>query len=125
MQPFNSNYAHSSKSNNSKSHLPVHAPGDPEKHDGRPSASQQTSSWDVLGGIKSDYAKFDPRNAPTVKYADGDIPKTGLVKFYHYLLNVSIVTRWALFIIPVLGILWIPGILGYTAKPNAYVIRAP
>lgn len=43
------------------------------------------------------------------------------VKLYQYLLNVSIVTRWILFIVPVLGILWIPGILSLTVYPNASV----
>ena len=42
-------------------------------------------------------------------------------KFYYYILNVSVVTRWALFIIPVLALLWIPGILGFTAFPDATV----
>ena len=42
-------------------------------------------------------------------------------KFYYYLLNLSIVTRWILFIVPVLGILWIPGILSLTMFPNAKV----
>jgi hypothetical protein len=43
------------------------------------------------------------------------------VKLYQYLLNVSIITRWILFIVPVLGILWIPGILSLTVYPNANV----
>ena len=44
-----------------------------------------------------------------------------LSKLYNYLLNVSIVTRWTLFIIPVLAILWIPGILGFTKFPDGRV----
>lgn len=44
-----------------------------------------------------------------------------LAKAYNYLLNVSIVTRWIIYIIPVLGALWIPGILGFTAYPNSTV----
>lgn len=43
------------------------------------------------------------------------------MKLYQYLLNVSIITRWILFIVPMLGILWIPGILSLTAYPNANV----
>ena len=42
-------------------------------------------------------------------------------KFYNYLLNVSIVTRWILFIVPVMGLVWIPGILGFTKFPDAKV----
>lgn len=42
-------------------------------------------------------------------------------KVYNYLLDVSIITRWIIFIIPVLGLLWIPGILGFTAYPDTTV----
>jgi hypothetical protein len=44
-----------------------------------------------------------------------------MAKFYNYLLNVSIVTRWIIFIVPVLGLLWIPGILSLTTYPKANV----
>jgi hypothetical protein len=37
------------------------------------------------------------------------------------MINASIVTRWILFIVPLLGILWIPGILSLTKFPNANV----
>lgn len=43
------------------------------------------------------------------------------MRLYNYLLNVSIVTRWLIFIVPILGILWIPGILSFTKFPNAKV----
>ncbi|KAF8893315.1 Mechanosensitive ion channel-domain-containing protein [Infundibulicybe gibba] len=92
---------------------------------GRP-GSRRTPSWDLLAGIKKfehSYEEFDSRNASEshLVYADGDVPKNKLSLFYHYLLNVSIVTRWILFIVPVLGILWIPGIVGLTTFPNAQV----
>ncbi|KAF7967435.1 hypothetical protein HWV62_34337 [Athelia sp. TMB] len=85
----------------------------------RPKGSSRTSSWDLLSGFKKfeqDYEHFDARNASAdhLAYADGDLPKNKAARFYNYLLNVSIVTRWILFIVPVLGILWIPGILYIT-----------
>ena len=43
------------------------------------------------------------------------------VRFYQYLINVSIVTRWTLFIVPILIIVWIPGILAVTVSPNGEV----
>ena len=43
------------------------------------------------------------------------------VRFYQFLLSASIVTRWTLFIIPVLAILWIPGIIGLTASRKGEV----
>lgn len=44
-----------------------------------------------------------------------------LVRLYYYLLSFSIITRWLLFIVPLLAILWIPGILHFTRFPNAEV----
>jgi small-conductance mechanosensitive channel len=73
--------------------------------------------------MENDYENFDTRHAKEayLVYADGDVPKDKFTKFYHYLLNVSIITRWFLFIVPVLGILWIPGILSITIFPNANI----
>ena len=106
----------------------------------------RSSSWDLLGGarkINEAYEHFDSRNASEqhLVFADGDLPNTkvshdgtfplvhmGLkthddqfVRFYQFLLSASIVTRWTLFIIPVLGIVWIPGIIGLTASPRGEV----
>ena len=51
---------------------------------------------------------------------DSYVP-TQLGQLYVYLLTVSIITRWLLFIVPLLAILWIPGILSVTKFPNATV----
>jgi len=117
-------------------------PGMPVPSPNRPTSSR-SSSWDLLSGIKKfehSYEGFDTRNATEAHlvYADGDLPKNkaclALVeisllltcvfkvsKFYNYLLNVSIVTRWILFIFPILGALWIPGIIGVTRFPKVTV----
>jgi hypothetical protein len=84
------------------------------------------SSWDLLAGIKKfehSYEEFDARNAHEshLAFADGDLPKDKVSRLYNYLLNVSIVSRWILFIVPILAIFWIPGILGETKFPNATV----
>ncbi|KAF8577750.1 hypothetical protein K439DRAFT_1417934 [Ramaria rubella] len=47
--------------------------------------------------------------------------KNKLSRLYDYLLNTSILTRWFVFITPVLGLLWIPGILGLTAFPATQI----
>jgi hypothetical protein len=44
-------------------------------------------------------------------------------RLYGFLLTTSIVTRWLLFIIPVLALFWIPGILALTTYPHASVSR--
>ncbi|KAI0280986.1 Mechanosensitive ion channel-domain-containing protein [Russula aff. rugulosa BPL654] len=86
----------------------------------------RSSSWDLLGGarkINEAYEHFDSRNASEqhLVFADGDLPNTKFVRFYQFLLSASIVTRWTLFIIPVLGIVWIPGIIGLTASPRGEI----
>ncbi|KAL1942695.1 hypothetical protein VTO73DRAFT_4935 [Trametes versicolor] len=85
--------------------------------------ASRSGSWDLLAGMRNGYEQFDSRNASQahLTFADGDVPKNKLSKLYNYLLNVSIVTRWMLFIIPVLGILWIPGILGFTKYPDTRI----
>lgn len=107
--------------------------------------NHRISSWDMLNGIKKfehSYEEFDTRNASEnhLVFADGDVPtnkvrvclclvasvalmySVQLSKFYYYLLNVSIVTRWFLFIVPVMGIIWIPGILQLAGTyPNGTV----
>ncbi|KAI0035878.1 hypothetical protein K488DRAFT_42300 [Vararia minispora EC-137] len=81
-----------------------------------------SNSWDLFAGARR-AARFDSANASQahLAFADGDIPKTPLVRFYNYLLNVSIVTRWFLFIVPPACLLWVPGILGLTKFPDATI----
>ncbi|KAJ7783196.1 Mechanosensitive ion channel-domain-containing protein [Mycena metata] len=90
-----------------------------------PLQSRASGSWDLLSGVRKEHAyqEFDPaRNASEahLAYAEGDIPNNGasiplpdsfVSKLYNYLLNVSIVSRWILFIVPAMAIIWIPGIL--------------
>ncbi|KAJ3480227.1 hypothetical protein NLI96_g8499 [Meripilus lineatus] len=95
-------------------------------HGGHHSSNSRNGSWDLLAGIRKfehSYEEFDSRNASAshLAFADGDMPNNKLAKFYNYLLNVSIFTRWFLFIVPVLALLWIPGILGITTFPNAEI----
>ncbi|KAI0081214.1 hypothetical protein K474DRAFT_1588143 [Panus rudis PR-1116 ss-1] len=90
------------------------------------SSNSRNGSWDLLAGIRKfehSYEEFDTRNASEshLAFADGDVPRNKFIRFYHYLLNVSIITRWTLFIVPVLAILWIPGILGLTTFPDTTI----
>ncbi|KAH0589492.1 hypothetical protein J132_05680 [Termitomyces sp. J132] len=89
-------------------------------------SKSRNSSWDLFAGIKRlehSYEEFDTRNPSQAHlvYADGDMPKSKFLKFYNYLLNVSIVTRWFLFIVPVLALIWIPGILSLTVFPKTTI----
>ncbi|KAF5393511.1 hypothetical protein D9757_000597 [Collybiopsis confluens] len=93
----------------------------------RPELQHHTSSsWDLLNGIRKfehSYEEFDSRNASEshLVYAEGDLPDNKMAKMYQYLLNVSVATRWFLFITPVLALLWIPGIVGLTSFPKATI----
>ncbi|KAH9058802.1 Mechanosensitive ion channel-domain-containing protein, partial [Lactarius vividus] len=95
----------------------------------QPHPAGRNQSWDLFGGARKlgqAYERFDSRN-PSEQYlafADGDLPKSkaSFVRFYQYLINASIVTRWTLFIVPILIIIWIPGILALTASPTGEVI---
>ncbi|PPQ67301.1 hypothetical protein CVT25_005885 [Psilocybe cyanescens] len=60
-------------------------------------------------------------NQSDLRLPDGEVPTTKVGRLYSYLISVSIVTRWILFIVPILGIIWIPGILNLTTFPNAKV----
>ncbi|KAH8107938.1 hypothetical protein BXZ70DRAFT_884347 [Cristinia sonorae] len=93
---------------------------------GTPGSRSRNNSWDLLSGIRKfehSYEEFDSRNASQthLAFADGDVPKNRVSRLYNYLINVSIVTRWFLFIVPVLGLLWIPGILGVTTFPRTEI----
>ncbi|KAI0001284.1 Mechanosensitive ion channel-domain-containing protein [Russula compacta] len=88
--------------------------------------SARNSSWDLLGGARKlghAYEQFDPRHASQdhLAFADGDLPNSKFVRFYQFLLNTSIVARWTLFIVPILALIWIPGILSLTASPNGKI----
>ncbi|KZT08300.1 uncharacterized protein LAESUDRAFT_60532 [Laetiporus sulphureus 93-53] len=90
------------------------------------SSGRRSSSWDWLGGIRRlehSVNDFDTRRASQahLAFAEGDVPKNTFFKFYNYLLNVSAITRWTIYIIPVLGLIWIPGILSFTAYPDATI----
>ncbi|KAJ7901846.1 Mechanosensitive ion channel-domain-containing protein [Mycena olivaceomarginata] len=99
---------------------------DPERGPGpKPELRHASGSWDMLAGLKKmehSYEEFDPaRNAtePHLAFAEGDLPDNKASKLYNYLLNVSIVSRWILFILPVMAIIWIPGIIVLTTSETS------
>ncbi|KZT52873.1 hypothetical protein CALCODRAFT_440943 [Calocera cornea HHB12733] len=90
--------------------------------------STRHGSWDMLGGHQfNEGFEFNTSTAKEehLRFAQGDFAVTPMSKFYAYLLNLSIVTRWILYIFPVLGLLWIPGILGLTVAKDARLATVP
>ena len=59
-------------------------------------ASTPRSEWEGF--------EFNPATArkEELRYAEGDVGKSKFARGYFYLLNKSIITRWFLYIIPVL-----------------------
>ncbi|WWC86347.1 uncharacterized protein L201_001220 [Kwoniella dendrophila CBS 6074] len=84
--------------------------------------SSRGASWDLLGD-KAEWEEFNPKNASVenLKFAEGDVGTNKLSRFYYWALNRGIVVRWAMYIIPIMAILWIPGIIGVTGKGDATV----
>ncbi|KAG8890399.1 hypothetical protein FRB98_008974 [Tulasnella sp. 332] len=91
---------------------------DDEKGGSTPNLSRR-SSYDILNQMRIG-ENFDTRNA-TEAHLTGDFVETRAGRMYAYLLNLSIVTRWFLYITPIAGLLWIPGAVGLTAFPNAEI----
>ena len=111
----------------------------------RPKGSSRHGSWDLLGN-GAEWEGYNPAEASVenLRYAEGDVGtnKVGLharlhrhkfvcrngridryqaSRLYYWLLNRGIIVRWAMYIIPVLGLLWIPGIIGLAVDDTATV----
>ncbi|WVR05974.1 hypothetical protein IAU60_003002 [Kwoniella sp. DSM 27419] len=84
--------------------------------------SNRGASWDLLGD-RAEWEEFNPKNASVeqLRFAEGDVGTNKLSRLYYWALNRGIVVRWILYIGPILALLWIPGIVGLTAEPDAEV----
>ncbi|KAK8866012.1 hypothetical protein IAR55_001163 [Kwoniella newhampshirensis] len=87
----------------------------------RPKGSRQ-ASWDLLGD-RAEWEEFNPKNASVenLRFAEGDAGTNKLSRFYYWALNRGIIVRWLIYIIPILVLLWIPGIVGLAGVKGAYV----
>ncbi|ORX36049.1 Mechanosensitive ion channel-domain-containing protein [Kockovaella imperatae] len=82
----------------------------------------RNGSWDLLNN-NPEWEGYNPATAKNenLRFAEGDVGTTKFSRLYYWLINKSIIIRWILYIVPVLAILWIPGIVGLTAAPNGKV----
>lgn len=83
-------------------------------------AHSRRGSW---AEFSAEWESFNPANAKNerLRFAEGDVGKTRFSRMYLWAINRNIIFRWALYIIPFLAILWIPGILGVTAYPDSHI----
>lgn len=87
---------------------------------GRP-RHPRNGSWDVLQN--SEWDEYNPAtaNKERLRFADGDAGTNAFSRLYLWCLNQGIVMRWLVFIVPVLIVLWIPGIVDVAGVDNAKV----
>ncbi|KAF7361876.1 Mechanosensitive ion channel protein [Mycena venus] len=106
---------------------------DAERAAGRPDLRHASGSWDMLSGLgrkmEHAYEEFDPAkdaSEPHLAFAEGDIPNNKASSLFATRVKTSgfcsrssaraQVSRWILFIVPVLGLIWIPGIIVLTSS---------
>ncbi|TIA93991.1 hypothetical protein E3P81_00486 [Wallemia ichthyophaga] len=86
-----------------------------KKHANRSFDALRNGEWSKYNASESKHNRF--------QFAEGDIPKSKVVRLYFFLINTSIITRWAIFVIPIAGLLAIPLIISVTAAPDAEILR--
>lgn len=81
------------------------------------------------GAKTPDWEGFDFNTAHSsveqLRFAEGDVGTSKLAKSYYYLLSKSIITRWFLYIFPILVLLWVPGIVWLAGVKSAAVWSVP
>ncbi|KAI5478657.1 hypothetical protein MNV49_004684 [Pseudohyphozyma bogoriensis] len=92
------------------------------------------SPYGVLGGPNGGQGNGSGQNSantsnPNLLFAEGDMPinanTNAFTRMVSRLFEASFLVRWIIYIIPFLILLWIPGILGVTAYPNATIWGCP
>ncbi|GAA5915882.1 hypothetical protein JCM5296_002522 [Sporobolomyces johnsonii] len=65
---------------------------------------------------------------PNLVFADGDFIQPGknwFSRVFFAIYNSSFIVRWIIYIIPVLGLLWVPAIVQFAAAPNGTIWSVP
>ncbi|ODO11764.1 hypothetical protein I350_00548 [Cryptococcus amylolentus CBS 6273] len=92
-----------------------------EKAPKRPKNNRNTS-WDLLGDKNEwDEYKTNSASVENLRFAEGDAGTNKFSRLYYWALNKGIAFRWAMYIIPVLILLWVPGIVYYAGVDSAKI----
>lgn len=95
--------------------------------------------WSSPGGGNSPYGRLGggadesgfnsaASSNPNLQFAEGDFirpSKNWFSRAFFAVYNSSFIVRWIIYIVPILAILWIPGIIGFTAAPNGAIWSVP
>ncbi|EIM20247.1 hypothetical protein WALSEDRAFT_21049 [Wallemia mellicola CBS 633.66] len=89
----------------------------------RPVYKKHNKSFDALrNGQWSSFNASESKHKH-FQFAEGDVPKSKVLRLYFFLINTSIITRWAIFVLPIAGVLAIPLIVSVTTAPDAELLR--
>lgn len=91
---------------------------------------QSTGDWEPqASGMHSPrqhpYGKLNAASVSDpnlLQFAEGDFGRTRAARIWLSLLQSNIVVRWALFILPLTALLWIPGIVDLTNQNRGYTV---
>ncbi|GAA5862378.1 hypothetical protein JCM3774_002497 [Rhodotorula dairenensis] len=98
--------------------------------------------WSGPAGNNSPYGRLGDQNDgsasgfnsaassnPNLQFADGDFIVSGKGNWFSRMVlaiyNSHYIIRWIIYILPLLIIIWIPGIVYFTAKPNGTIWTVP
>ncbi|GAA5958560.1 hypothetical protein JCM8115_002505 [Rhodotorula mucilaginosa] len=98
--------------------------------------------WSGPAGNNSPYGRLGDQNDasasgfnsaassnPNLQFADGDFIVSGKGNWFSRMVlaiyNSHYIVRWVIYILPLLIIIWIPGIIYFTAKPNGTIWTVP
>ena len=99
----------------------------PHEYHTPPAFSRQSSGWNTAsdsGGYPHPYGSLGgpgSKSDASLQFAEGDYGKSKFARFWLMVLNQNTYVRWMVFILPVLLLLWIPGICGVTINPSPRV----
>ncbi|GAA6058718.1 hypothetical protein JCM10212_003406 [Sporobolomyces blumeae] len=110
----------------------------PRTAHGRGPSRGGLGQWSSPGGTNSPYGRLGGNDEsgfnsaassnPNLQFADGDFIKPSnnwFSRAFYAVYNSSFIVRWIIYIVPVLAVLWIPAIIGFTAAPNGAIWSVP
>ncbi|SCV73450.1 BQ2448_7376 [Microbotryum intermedium] len=87
-----------------------------------------SSPYGQLGAGNGSNVQSAASSSQNLVYAEGDFikpPSNAFTRTVFALYDSSFLVRWIIYIIPILALLWIPGIVGLTVAPTATIWDVP
>ncbi|GAA5946137.1 hypothetical protein JCM3765_000131 [Sporobolomyces pararoseus] len=110
----------------------------PRNAHGRGGSRAGLGQWSSPGGGNSPYGRLGGNDEsgmnsaassnPNLQFAEGDFitpSKNWFSRAFFAVYNSSFIVRWVIYIVPILAILWIPAIIGFTAAKDGAIWSVP